>query len=70
MIYGNDFNIWKRSSNIYQGNEKGIVNPYRSNLWDKPLNNSRIGIYKELLETNEINEVNSCCKDIIGMFNY
>jgi len=70
ILYDNNFDIWKRSSNIYQGNGKGIVNPYKSNLWDKPLNNSRIGIYKKFLETNEISEVNSRCKDIIGMFNY
>ena len=25
---------------------------------------------KKFLETNEISEVNSRCKDIIGMFNY
>ena len=70
IVYNNNLNIWSRSSNIYKENSKIIDNPYKSNLWNKPINKSRIGIYKEKLDNNEINQINSYCKDIIEMFNY
>ena len=70
IVYNNNLNIWSRSSNIYKENSKIIDNPYKSNLWNKPLNKSRIGIYKAKLNNNEINQINSFCKDIIEIFNY
>ena len=43
---------------------------YRSSLWNKPIESSRIGIYKELLSDSEINDINFYSKDIIKYFNY
>ena len=70
IVYNDNLKIWSRSSNIYKDNTQGIDNPYKSDLWNKPLNNSRIGIYKEKLNRNEVNQINKYCKDIIEIFNY
>ena len=70
IVYNNNLDIWRKSSNTYKKNSEDIDNPYKSDLWNQPLNNSRIGIYKEKLKNNEINQINSYCKDIIEMFDY
>ena len=61
--YENHHNIWQKTS-------KTVKTAYESDLWGKALNNSRVGVYKELLKKNEINEINLYCKEIINNFNY
>ena len=67
--YSKNSNIWGRSSNVYNKNQS-TDNPYKSDLWNKPINSSRIGIYKDLLKKSEIDEISFLCKDIISIFNY
>ena len=61
--YENYHNIWQKTSTT-------VKTPYESDLWGKALNNSRVGVYKELLKKNEINEINLYCKEIINNSNY
>ena len=71
--YNKNLNVWKRSSDLYQENidNKNIsYQSYKSSLWNKPIESSRIGIYKELLSDSEINDINFYSKDIIKYFNY
>ena len=60
--------IWKRSSYIYH--QTGLDEPFKSNLWSRPITKERIGVYKKTLSKDEINSVNKYCHAIINFFNY
>ena len=68
--YDKDFNIWKRSSGVYLKSNNKIDNPYKSKLWNQPLNNSRINFYKNFLSNKQIDQINNYCKKILKIFNY
>ena len=68
--YNKDFNIWKRSSGVYLKSNNKIDNPYKSKLWNQPLNNSRINFYKNFLSNKQIDQINNYCKKILKIFNY
>ena len=59
-------NLWDYSLNI----SKDEKNYFNSDLWNKPISKNKIGVYKNYLKAEEINEVNKNCEDIINKFNY
>ena len=57
---------WQNSLNL--SNESNSF--FKSELWGKPISNKKIGSYKDILSTAEIDDINSYCKEIINYFDY
>ena len=64
--FSNDHNYWDFALNLNTSSE----NLYDSKLWNKPISNSKIGIYKKFLTLGEISEINKNCESLISRFNY
>ena len=64
--FSKNHNYWDFALNLNSTSD----NLYDSTLWNKPISNSKIGVYKNLLTLEEINDVNKNCESLISRFNY
>ena len=66
FLFSKDHNYWDHALNLNLSDK----NLYKSDLWEQPISNKKIGNYKKILSDKEISEINLYCKDLIEKFDY